>query len=143
MNVIAWSQNLTSDTAAAIGARLVAKEELLRLADVISIHMIFSKRTVGLIGAPEFALMKPSARLINTSRGPLVVEAALLEALANHQIAGAAIDVYDVEPLPQDHPYRRAENLLATPHIGYATRGLYERFYRDTVTNISAWLDGR
>jgi phosphoglycerate dehydrogenase-like enzyme len=143
MNVIAWSQNLTSDAATAVGARLVSKEELLRTADVISIHIILSKRTVGLIGAAEFALMKPSARLVNTSRGPLVVEAALLDALGNHRIAGAAIDVYDVEPLPQDHPYRRAENLLATPHIGYVTRGLYECFYRDTVANISAWLDGR
>jgi phosphoglycerate dehydrogenase-like enzyme len=87
--------------------------------------------------------MKPSARLINTSRGPLVVEAALLNALSNHRISGAAIDVYDVEPLPQDHPYRRAESLLATPHIGYVTRGLYEVFYRDSVESISAWLDRR
>jgi phosphoglycerate dehydrogenase-like enzyme len=143
MKVIAWSQNLTTDAATAVGARLVSKEELLRTADVISIHMILSKRTVGLIGAAELALMKPSARLINTSRGPLVVEAALLDALGNRRIAGAAIDVYDVEPLPHDHPYRRAGDLLATPHIGYVTRGLYERFYRDTVTNISTWLDGR
>ena len=143
MNVIAWSQNLTSDIATAAGARLVSKEELLRTADVISIHMVLSARTVGLIGAAEFALMKPSARLINTSRGPLVVEAALLNALSNHRISGAAIDVYDVEPLPQDHPYRRAESLLATPHIGYVTRGLYEVFYRDSVESISAWLDRR
>ena len=143
MDVIAWSQNLTSDAAAAVGARLVPKAELLRTADVISIHLVLSARTVGLIGAAEFALMKPSARLINTSRGPLVVEAALLDALANRQIAGAAIDVFDVEPLPADHPYRRAENLLATPHIGYVTRGLYERFYQDTVDNIAAWLDER
>jgi phosphoglycerate dehydrogenase-like enzyme len=143
MNVIAWSKNLTSDVATAAGARLVSKEELLRTADVISIHMVLSARTVGLIGAAEFALMKPSARLINTSRGPLVVEAALLNALSNRRIAGAAIDVYDVEPLPQDHPYRRTESLLATPHIGYVTRGLYERFYRDSVESISAWLDRR
>jgi phosphoglycerate dehydrogenase-like enzyme len=143
MNVIAWSQNLTSEVAAAAGARLVAKEDLLRTADVISIHMVLSARTKGLIGAAELALMKPSARLINTSRGPLVVEAALLDALSNHRIAGAAIDVFDIEPLPEDHPYRRVENLLATPHIGYGTRGLYERFYRDSVANISAWLDQR
>jgi phosphoglycerate dehydrogenase-like enzyme len=141
MNVIAWSQNLTASVAAAAGARLVSKEELLRTADVVSIHVVLSDRTIGLIGATEFALMKPSARLVNTSRGPLVVEAALLDALASHRIAGAAIDVYDVEPLPEDHPYRRANNLLATPHIGYVSRGLYERFYRDTVTNISTWLD--
>ncbi len=141
MNVIAWSQNLTSSAAAVAGARLVSKEELLRTADVISIHMVLSRRTTGLIGSAEFALMKASARLVNTSRGPLVVEAALLNALANHRISGAAIDVYDIEPLPEDHPYRRAENLLATPHIGYVSRGLYERFYRDSVTNISTWLD--
>ena len=143
MNVIAWSQNLTSDVAKAAGARLVSKEELLRAADVISIHMVLSRRTIGLVGAAELALMKPSARLINTSRGPLVVEAALLDALGNRRIAGAAIDVFDIEPAPSDHPYRRSENLLATPHIGYVTRGLYERFYRDSVANISAWLDTR
>jgi len=108
---------------------------------VVSIHLILSRRTIGLIGATEFALMKPSARLVNTSRGPIVVESALLDALANHRISAAAIDVYDVEPLPEEHPYRGAENLLATPHIGYVSRGLYERFYRDTVANISAWLD--
>ncbi|HLZ82433.1 MAG TPA: D-2-hydroxyacid dehydrogenase family protein [Caulobacteraceae bacterium] len=141
MNVIAWSQNLTSDRAAAVGARLVSKEDLLRTADFVSVHLVLSPRTTGLIGAAEFALMKPSSRLINTSRGPLVVEAALLDALASRRIAGAAIDVFDVEPLPEDHPYRRAENLLATPHIGYVTRSLYERFYQDTVANIAAWLD--
>ena len=141
MDVIAWSQNLTSEAAGAVGARLVSKEELLRAADVISIHLVLSARTAGLMGAAEFALMKPTARLINTSRGPLVVEAALLDALAKRRIAGAAIDVFDVEPLPAEHPYRRAENLMATPHIGYVTRGLYERFYQDTVANIAAWLD--
>jgi len=141
MKVIAWSQNLTSDAAKEIGAHLVSKEELLRTADVISIHMVLSPRTIGLIGAAEFALMKPSVRLVNTSRGPLVVEKALLAALAERRIAGAAIDVYDVEPLPKHHPYRFANNLLATPHIGYVTRGLYERFYRDSVSNIAAWLD--
>jgi len=143
MNVIAWSQNLTAAAAEEIGVRRVSKEELLNTADVVSIHMVLSRRTVGLIGAAELAMMKPSARLINTSRSPIVVEAALLEALANHRIAGAAIDVYDTEPLPKDHPYRRAENLLATPHIGYVSRGLYQRFYQDSVNNISAWLDER
>jgi phosphoglycerate dehydrogenase-like enzyme len=141
MRVIAWSQNLTREAAAAAGARLVSKEELLREADVISIHLVLSGRTKGLIGAPEFALMKPSARFVNTSRGPIVVEAALIDALAQGQIAGAALDVYDLEPLPPDHPYRRVDHLLATPHVGYVSRGLYERFYRDTVTNIIAWLD--
>jgi phosphoglycerate dehydrogenase-like enzyme len=143
MKVIAWSENLTSSAATAAAARLVSKEDLLRTADVVSIHMVLSSRTVGLIGAAELALMRPSARLVNTSRGPLVVEAALLDALASRRIAGAAIDVYDVEPLPENHPYRRAENLLATPHIGYVSRGLYERFYRDSVNNISTWLDER
>ena len=143
MQVIAWSQNLTREAAAAAGARLVSKEELLREADVISVHLVLSGRTRGLIGAPEFALMKPSARFVNTSRGPIVVEAALIDALAKGQIAGAALDVYDVEPLPPNHPYRRVDHLLATAHIGYVSRGLYERFYRDTVANIIAWLDAR
>jgi phosphoglycerate dehydrogenase-like enzyme len=141
MQVIAWSQNLIAEAATAAGARLVSKEELLRTADVVSIHLVLSGRTTGLIGAAELALMKPSARLVNTSRGPIVVEAALIDALATRRIAGAAIDVFDTEPLPPQHPYRRLDNLLATPHIGYVSRGLYERFYRDSVSNIAAWLD--
>jgi phosphoglycerate dehydrogenase-like enzyme len=140
MHVIAWSQHLTAEAAAAAGATLVSKEELLRRADVISIHLVLSARTRGLIGNAEFALMKPTARLINTSRGPIVVESALIDALAERRIAGAAIDVYDTEPLPLEHPYRRLPGLLATPHIGYVTRALYERFYRDTVTQLAAWL---
>jgi len=141
MNVIAWSQNLTSEAAAAAGARLVSKEELLRQADVVSVHLVLSRRTTGLIGAHEFSLMKPTARFVNTSRGPIVVETDLINALAGGTIAGAAVDVYDAEPLPPDHPLRRIDRLLATPHIGYVSRGLYERFYRDTVANIVAWLD--
>jgi phosphoglycerate dehydrogenase-like enzyme len=141
MNVIAWSQNLTQEKAAAAGARLVSKQELLRDADIVSIHLVLSRRTTGLIGAPEFQLMKPSARLINTSRAPIVVEAALIQALAERRIAGAAIDVFDTEPLPPEHPFRNIQGLLATPHIGYVSRNLYERFYRDTVANIVAWLD--
>jgi phosphoglycerate dehydrogenase-like enzyme len=141
MQVIAWSQNLTREAAAAAGARLVSKEELLRAADVVSIHLVLSGRTRGLIGAAELQLMKPTARLVNTSRGPIVVEGALIDALANGRIAGAAIDVFDVEPLPPEHPFRRLDRVLATPHIGYVSRGLYERFYRDTVANIVAWLD--
>jgi phosphoglycerate dehydrogenase-like enzyme len=143
MKVIAWSQNLTLEKAAAAGATLVSKETLLQQADIVSLHLVLSDRTRGIVGAAELALMKPSARLVNTSRGPLVVEAALIDALAAGRIAGAAIDVYDTEPLPQDHPYRKAPNLLATPHIGYVSRDLYERFYRDTVSNIAAWLDAR
>jgi phosphoglycerate dehydrogenase-like enzyme len=143
MKVIAWSQNLTLEKAAAAGATLVSKETLLQQADVVSIHLVLSDRTRGLIGTAELALMKPSARLVNTSRGPIVVEAALIEALAAGRIAGAALDVYDIEPLPPEHPYRKISNLLATPHIGYVSRDLYERFYRDTVSNITAWLDAR
>jgi phosphoglycerate dehydrogenase-like enzyme len=141
MQVIAWSQNLTAEKAAAAGATLVTKQELLRRSDVVSIHLVLSERSRGLIGAAELSLMKPTARLVNTSRGPIVVEAALIAALNAGQIAGAAIDVYDVEPLPANHPFRKIPNLLATPHIGYVSRGLYERFYRDTVSNILAWLD--
>jgi phosphoglycerate dehydrogenase-like enzyme len=140
MKVIAWSQNLTAEVASAAGAVLVSKEELLALADIVSLHLVLSKRTRGIIGANELALMKPGARLINTSRGPLVEQAALLDALVNKRIAGAAIDVYDEEPLPPDHPYRSAERLLATPHIGYVTRALYERFYRDAAEHFSAWI---
>jgi phosphoglycerate dehydrogenase-like enzyme len=143
MQVLAWSQNLTAEKAAAAGAVLVDKEQLLRTADFISIHLVLSPRTRGLIGTAEFALMKPTARLVNTSRGPIVEEAALSDALAAGRIAAAAIDVYDIEPLPADHPYRRLEKLLATPHIGYVSRGLYTTFYRDTVANIAAWLDAR
>jgi len=143
MKVIAWSQNLTAERSAAAGATLVSKEELLRQSDFVSIHLVLGERTRGLIGTRELSLMKPTARLVNTSRGPIVVEADLIQALNTGRIAGAAIDVYDTEPLPADHPYRNIANLLATPHIGYVSRGLYERFYRDTVSNITAWLDTR
>lgn len=143
MNVIAWSQNLTAEKAAAGGAKLVSKDELLRQSDFISIHLVLSERTRGLIGSRELSLMKPTARLVNTSRGPIVVEADLIQALKTGRIAGAAVDVFDTEPLPPKHPYRNLANLLATPHIGYVSRGLYERFYRDTVSNIIAWLDAR
>jgi phosphoglycerate dehydrogenase-like enzyme len=143
MKVIAWSQNLTADRATAEGAELVSKDELFRHADILSIHVILSDRTRGLVGAAELALMKPTARLVNTSRGPIVVEADLLEALRNNKIAGAAVDVFDQEPLPPDHPFRSQPNLLATPHIGYVSRGLYQRFYQDTVDNIAKWLDGK
>ena len=143
MKVIAWSQNLTTERAAEVGAALVLKHEVFQEADVVSIHLVLSDRTRGLVGAAELALMKPTARLINTSRGPIVVEADLVAALKDKKIAGAAIDVFDEEPLPLDHPLRALPNLLATPHIGYVSRGLYERFYQDTVANISRWLDGQ
>lgn len=143
MTVLAWSQNLTVATAEAAGAHQVTKEDLLRRSDIVSIHLVLSARTRGLIGEAEFSLMKPSSRLINTSRGPIVQEAALIAALASRRIAGAAIDVFDTEPLPADHPYRRIDHLLATPHIGYVSRDLYRRFYGDTVLNLVAWLEGR
>ena len=143
MNVTAWNQHLTAERAAEVGAELVSKEELFGRADVVSVHLVLSGRTRGLVGAPELALMKPTARLVNTSRGPIVVEADLIAALKAQNIAGAAIDVFDQEPLPLDHPFRTLPNLLATPHIGYVSRGLYSRFYQDTVENIRRWLDGQ
>jgi phosphoglycerate dehydrogenase-like enzyme len=141
MNVVAWSENLTPQAAEAAGATLVSKNQLFERADILTIHLVLSGRTSGLIGAAELARMKPTARLINTSRGPIVEEQALASALKNKQIAGAAIDVFDVEPLPPDHPFRSLENVLATPHIGYVSQGLYKTFYEDTVSNIRKWLD--
>jgi len=143
MKVIAWSQNLTTERAAEVGATLVSKHELFQEADVLSINLVLSGRTRGLVGAAELALMKPTARLINTSRGPIVVEADLLAAIKDQKIAGAAIDVFDQEPLPFEHPFRSLPNLLATPHIGYVSRGLYARFYQDTVANICRWFDSQ
>jgi phosphoglycerate dehydrogenase-like enzyme len=143
MKVIAWSQNLTTARAAEVGATLVTKDELFQEADIVSIHLVLSGRTRGLVGAAELARMKPTARLINTSRGPIVVEADLVAALEDKKIASAAIDVFDQEPLPLDHPFRTLPNLLATPHIGYVSRGLYTRFHQDTVANICRWLDSQ
>jgi phosphoglycerate dehydrogenase-like enzyme len=141
MKVIAWSQNLTEEKASAAGATLVGKQTLFREADVVTVHLVLSSRTRGLIGAPEFALMKPNARFVNTSRGPIVDEAALIEALQARRIAGAAVDVFDVEPLPPDHPFRKLDNVLATPHIGYVTEDLYRTFYADAAVNIATWLE--
>ena len=143
MNLIAWSQNMTPQAAAAVGATLVSKNQLFEQADFLTIHVVFSSRTRGLIGAAELARMKPTARLINTSRGPIVEEPALISVLKNKQIAGAAIDVFDIEPLPPDHPFRTLDNILATPHIGYVSQGLYKTFYEDTVSNIRKWLNDR
>jgi phosphoglycerate dehydrogenase-like enzyme len=143
MTVIAWSQNLTAEKAAAAGARLVGKDELFATADVVSVHLVLSLRTKGLIGPHELGLMKPTAYFVNTSRGPLVDEAALIDVLARRAIAGAALDVFEVEPLPSGHPFRTLDNLLATPHVGFVTRDTYRIFYRDTVENILAWLDGK
>jgi phosphoglycerate dehydrogenase-like enzyme len=131
MTVIAWSQNLTAEQAADVDAVKVSKDELFRRADIVSIHLVLSDRTRGLVGAAEFVLMKPTVRLVNTSRGPIVVEADLLDALKSGKIAGAAIDVFDQEPLPLDHPFRSLPNLLATPHIGYVSHAQYKRFYQN------------
>ena len=141
MRVIAWSQNMTVEIANAAGASLVTKSDLFRRADFVSIHVVLSKRTTGLVGAREIELMKPTAILINTSRGPIVDESALIRALELRAIAGAAVDVFDQEPLPASHPFRRLDNVLATPHVGYVTEDLYRTFYGDVVANISAWLD--
>jgi phosphoglycerate dehydrogenase-like enzyme len=142
MEVVAWSQNLTAERAAEAGAALVSKEELFATADVVTIHLVLSDRTRGLVGAPELARMKPTAYLVNTSRGPIVDEAALLDALHAGRIAGAGLDVYATEPLPADHPLRRAPNTVLTPHIGYVTTGTYEVFYGDAVEDIARWLAG-
>jgi phosphoglycerate dehydrogenase-like enzyme len=143
MNVLAWSQNLTRETAEQHGARLVGKEELFRNADIVTIHLVLSRRTEGIIGASELGLMKPTAYLVNTSRGPLVDENALINVLKDRAIAGAALDVYNTEPLPESHPLRSLDNVLATPHIGFVTEETYKIFYRDTVENITAWLNGK
>jgi phosphoglycerate dehydrogenase-like enzyme len=143
MNLIAWSENMTPQAAEAAGATLVSKNQLFEQADILTIHLALSSRTRGLIGAAELARMKPTARLINTSRGPIVEEQALISVLKNKQIAGAAIDVFDVEPLPPDHPFRALDNILATPHIAYVSQGLYRTFFEDIVSNIRKWLDTR
>ena len=140
MEVIAWSENLKPEEAQERGARWVSKQELFRQADILTIHLVLSSRTRGLVGKSELRLMKPSARLVNTSRGPIVDEAALLEALGKDYIAGAAIDVFDIEPLPRDHALRHLDSVVATPHIGYVSRDLYRVFYQDTVANIAEWL---
>ena len=142
MHVIAWSQNLTEDAAATVGARRVDKAALFEESDVVSIHLVLSERTRGLVGAPELALMKPHAYLINTSRGPIVDEAALIDALSAGRIAGAGLDVYDTEPLPADHPLRHLRTATLSPHLGYVTREMLSAFYADTVEAVVAWLDG-
>jgi phosphoglycerate dehydrogenase-like enzyme len=143
MKLIAWSQNMTAEAAKAAGAILASKDQLFEQADILTIHLVLSSRTRGLVGAAELKRMKPTAWLVNASRGPIVEEQALISALRNMQIAGAAIDVFDTEPLPPSHPFRKLDNVLATPHIGYVSQGLYKTFYEDTVSNIRKWLDTR
>jgi phosphoglycerate dehydrogenase-like enzyme len=141
MKVIAWSENLTPERAVSVGAGLVSKDLLSKQADFLSIHVVLCQRTRGLVGATELSLMKSTARLINTSRGPIVTESDLIDALRARKIAGAAIDVFDQEPLPPNHPLRTMTNVLATPHIGYVSRGLYLTFYQNTVANIGRWIE--
>ncbi|MDW3176474.1 MAG: D-2-hydroxyacid dehydrogenase family protein [Acidimicrobiia bacterium] len=142
MDVVAWSENLTEERASECGVLAVSQQQLLESSDFVSIHVRLSDRTRGLIGPQELARMKSSAYLINTSRGPIVDEHALLEAVRSDELAGAAIDVFDNEPLPVDHPFRREPRIFSTPHIGYVTRQTYEVFYSHAVEDIAAWMDG-
>lgn len=140
MQVIAWSQNLTEERANEVGVRRVEKDELFREADVLTVHLKLGERTTGLVGARELGLMKPTAYLVNTSRGPIVAEDALIAALQARRIGGAALDVFDVEPLPAAHPFRFLPNVLATPHIGYVTENTYRTAYPQIVEDIHAWM---
>jgi phosphoglycerate dehydrogenase-like enzyme len=142
MQVIAWSQNLTDETAASAGARRVEKDDLFRDADILSIHLVLSDRTRGLVTGRELALMKPDAYLINTSRGPIVVEADLLDALRSGRIAGAGIDVLDQEPPAANHPFRTMDNVCVTPHLGYVTHETLTAFYTDTLDAVVAFANG-
>jgi phosphoglycerate dehydrogenase-like enzyme len=143
MKVIAWSQNLTAEKCAAAGVDCVGKEDLFRRADFITIHLVLSARTRGLVSASELALMKPTAYIINTSRGPIIDEAALLTALREKRIAGAGLDVFDVEPLPIDHPLRKMDNVVLTPHLGYVALQNYRAYFAGVVEDIRAFLDGK
>ena len=143
MRVLAWSQNLTPEKCKEAGVEYASKEDLLRQSDFITIHVQLSDRTRGLLGGAELAQMKKSAFLINTSRGPIIDEAALIAALKSGSIAGAGLDVFNVEPLPRDHIFRTLDNVVLTPHLGYVTRDGYRIFYGGTVEAIRAWLDGK
>ena len=142
MDVVAWSQNLTDERAAEVGVRRVERDELFATADVVTVHLVLSERTRGLIGPAELALMKHTAVLVNTARGPIVQEAALIEAIREGRLAGAGLDVYDVEPLPVDHPLRELRNVVLTPHIGYGTRGSYAIYHGEAVEDVLAYLAG-
>ncbi|GAA4188475.1 hypothetical protein GCM10022288_14960 [Gryllotalpicola kribbensis] len=142
MTIIGWDRSITPARAAQHGATVVSKDELFEASDLLTIHLPLSDSSRGLVGSRELALMKPTAYLINTSRGPIVDEAALLDALHSGRLAGAALDVYDSEPLPTGHPLRSAPNTLLLPHLGYVTTDQYARFYADVVEDIVAWDDG-
>jgi len=140
MNVIAWSPNLTPERCKEVGVTYATKEELFSTADIITIHVVLSQRSRGLVGRDDLARMKPSSYLVNTARGPIVDETALLEALKTRKIAGAAVDVFSVEPLPTDHPFRKLDNLVLTPHLGYATKETFIAHYNQMVEGIDAWF---
>jgi phosphoglycerate dehydrogenase-like enzyme len=142
MNVIAWSPNLTAERCKEVGVGYASKEELFSAADIVTVHVVLSQRSRGLVGADDLARMKPTAYLVNTARGPIVDEAALLETLKARRIAGAAVDVFSVEPLPVDHPFRKLDNLVLTPHLGYTTQETFRAHYSQMVECIDAWLKG-
>ena len=143
MDVVAWSQNLTAEKAAVAGAAFISKDELFRTSDFVSIQLVLSDRSRGLVGATDLALMKPTAILVNTSRGPIVDERAMLAALQSGKLAHAALDVYGIEPLPVDHPLRKLDNVTLSPHLGYVSEDVYRTFWSDCVENVEAWLDGK
>ena len=138
--MITWSDRTTAEEAGRVGATLVSKERLFGEADVLTVHLVLVDDTRGLVGKRELALMKSTAWLVNTSRGPIVDEAALIEALESKRLAGAALDVFDDEPLPFDHPFRRLDNVVATPHLGYVSNQQYGVWYDDTVQHLVSWL---
>jgi D-3-phosphoglycerate dehydrogenase len=142
MNVIAWSPNLTAERCKEVGVDYATKEELFATADIVTVHVVLSQRSRGLVGAADLARMKPTAYLVNTARGPIVDEAALLETLKARKIAGAAVDVFSVEPLPVDHPFRKLDNLVLTPHLGYTTEETFRAHYSQMVECIDAWFKG-
>jgi phosphoglycerate dehydrogenase-like enzyme len=143
MKVIAWSQNLTPEKCAEVGVGYVGKDDLFRQSDFVTIHIVLSQRSRGLVGAKEIDLMKPTAYLINTSRGPIIDEAAMLAALRDKTIAGAGLDVFDVEPLPLDHPLRKMDNVVITPHLGYVSTQNYKHYFSGVVEDIRGFLDGK
>jgi phosphoglycerate dehydrogenase-like enzyme len=143
MKVIAWSPNLTPEKAKEAGVDYISKDDLFRNADVLTIHVVLGDRSRGLVGAKELGLMKKTAYLVNTSRGPIVDEKALIAALTSRSIAGAGLDVFDVEPLPLDHPFRKMDNVVLTPHLGYVSERNYRVLYTGVIEDIRAWLDGK
>jgi len=142
MRVIAWSENLTPERAAESGVTWVSKRELFEQADILTVHLVLSDRSRGLVDAQALGWMKPTARLVNTARGPIVDEQALVQALSTGRLAGAALDVYSQEPLPAEHPFRRLPNVLATPHVGYVSEQNYRQFYQQMIEAIQAWAGG-